>query len=106
MVILNRILCLLLQNRLCDDLREIPVFQFVYPGGKVVGGVCREHRAFGLKDDSALVVVIIDIMNGDAAFLFAGCNNGFVHMVSVHAFTAIGREKGRMDVDEIGRAHV
>lgn len=58
------------QNRLFDDLREIPVFQFMYPGGKVVGGVCREHRAFGLKDDSALVVVIIDIMNGDAAFLF------------------------------------
>ena len=72
----------------------------MYPGGKVVGGVCREHRAFGLKDDSALVVVIIDIMNGDAAFLFAGCNNGLVYMVTVHTFTAVGREKGRMDIDD------
>ena len=68
----------------------------MYPGGEVIGGVCREHRTFGLEDDGTFVVVFVHIMDGNAAFLFTGGDDCFMNMVAVHAFAAVGREKGRL----------
>ena len=52
----------------------------MYPGGEVIGGVCREHRTFGLEDDGTFVVVFVHIMDGNAAFLFTGGDDCFMNM--------------------------
>ena len=77
----------------------MPVFQFMDAGSEGVGGVVGEDGAGCLEDDVTGVVAVVDIMDGDAAFLFAGSKDSFVDMMPVHAFAAISGEQGGMDVD-------
>ena len=78
----------------------MPVFQFMDAGSEGVGGVVGEDGAGRLEDDVAGVVAVVDIMDGDAALLFAGSKDSFVDMMPVHAFAAISGEQGGMDVDD------
>lgn len=78
----------------------MPVFQFMDAGSEGVGGVVGEDGAGRLEDDVAGVVAVVDIMDGNAALLFAGSKDSFVDMMPVHAFAAISGEQGGMDVDD------
>ena len=77
----------------------MPVFQFMDAGSEGVGSVVGEDGAGRLEDDVAGVVAVVDIMDGNAALLFAGSKDSFVDMMPVHAFAAISGEQGGMDVD-------
>lgn len=44
-----------------------------------------------LGDDLSGVHAVIDVMHGAATFVFAGGNDGFVHVQAVHAHTAVCR---------------
>lgn len=68
--------------------------------GQGIGGVVRRQLAFGLEEDGAFIVVLVDDMNGDAALLFPVVNHRFMDMMAKHTFTAIERQQGWMDVDD------
>ena len=57
--------------------------------GKGVGGVVGANFATSLEDDFATVNLLVDIVNGNATLAVAGCEYGFVNVVSVHAWASV-----------------
>ncbi len=53
------------------------------------GGVVRAHQDFSLKDSLAVVIKLVDVMDGDPAFFFTCCDDRFVNVASIHPFAAI-----------------
>ena len=85
---------------LFDDLWEVLHFELVFFSCDVVGCVGGEDGRAVLCDDFSLVVLRCDPMDGHACFCFAGCFDGFVDVVSIHAFSAeLGQQCG-MEVDD------
>lgn len=68
--------------------------------GEGFRGIVGINSHFCLKDGLAVVIELVDVMDGDPAFLFACCNDCFVHMASIHSFSAIFWEEGRVDIDD------
>ena len=52
-----------------------------------------------LKEDLTFIIVTVDQMNGNSGDKVAGSFYGLMHFASVHAFAAIFRKQGRMDVN-------
>ena len=81
-------------------MREVLVFQRVYLGCNVVGGIGWQHRTLCLEECGTLVVLLVDEMDGDAALGIAALDNGLVHSVAIHALAAVLGEQRRVDVDD------
>ena len=60
--------------------------------GYVGRGVGRVEVYRGLKYDCAVIVVLVDMMDGDACLSFTGSDNRFVDSFAIHAFSAELRE--------------
>ena len=63
------------------------------------GRISRADLYGGLKDDGAVVVVLVDVVDCYSGNSLAGSNDGFVDFYAVHAFSSEFRKEGRMDVD-------
>ena len=85
---------------LFEDGWEMGHFQEMDLVGDGVGGVLGGEGGRELGDDLAAVAHGRDIMNGDAGFGFAGGLDGFVDVVTPHAFAAVLGQQGGMDVDD------
>jgi hypothetical protein len=83
-----------------DDWGEMGVFEYVDLGGQRIWGVFFFDGAPGLEDDFTLVVVFVDIMNGDTALFVAGCNDGLVNLGAVHVLATIAGQQRGVDVDD------
>ncbi len=60
--------------------------------------VCIFYGASSLKDDVAVIVMLVDVVNGDARFpLFCG-EDGFMNVHSEHPLSAEFGQKRRMNV--------
>jgi hypothetical protein len=68
--------------------------------GEGFGGIVGIDGHFCLKDGLAVVIKIVNEMDGDPAFLFACCDDRFVYMPAVHSFSAIFGEEGRVDIND------
>jgi len=68
--------------------------------GEGFRGIVRIDDHFCLKDGPAVVIELVDEMDGDPAFFFACRDDCFVNMPAVHSFSAVFGEEGRVDVDD------
>ncbi len=76
---------------------EFEVADFAgYVGGGVGGG----YVDCGLEDDGAVVVVVVDMVDGYACLAFAGGNNSLVDAVAVHALASEFWQQRWVDVDD------
>ena len=75
--------------------------------GECVGGVVFEDGDRLLPDDWAVVVLVVDEVDGAAGDADAGVEHGLVDVVAVHAGAAEGGDQRGVDVDdaagEVGR---
>lgn len=74
------------------------MFLFENSSGESFGSVVWKYGASTLKDDVAFVVSFADVVNRAAGLFFAIFKDGFMNMASVHTFSAIRREKGRVNI--------
>lgn len=58
------------------------------------------QRHPGLEYMPAMVITLIHLVDGDAAFRFAGLDHGFVDMHSIHALAAVLGQQGRVDIQD------
>ncbi len=81
---------------------KMGIFQLVDLFFASVSGVTgvRIHGAEILEDDPSMVVVLVDIMNGDAADPISCCDHRLVHLLSKHALAPVFGQEGRMDIDD------
>ena len=75
------------------------ILQLVDAGGEGVRRVVREDGAGILADDGALVVMLVGVVDGDAALRLAGSKDSLVDAVAIHALAAKLGQEGGMDVD-------
>lgn len=68
--------------------------------GEGVGRIIGQHWTGSLTQDLAVVVLLIDKVDGDTTFLLSGCYHGFVYMMAVHALTTIFGQESGMDIDD------
>lgn len=66
-------------------------------------GIAFQQWAAGLEDDIAVVIQLIHIMNGNAAFFFAGGYHRFVHKMTVHALAAVFGQQRWVNIDDLAR---
>ena len=83
------------------------LFGFEDALGERVGGVVVEDGDRLLPDDRAVVVFVVDEVDGAAGDLDAGVEDGLVDVMAVHAGAAEGGDQRGVDVDdaagEVGR---
>src|SRR5687768_14423798 len=78
-----------------DGLGVGDFFFFEYAVGEGVGRVIFEHGADALEDNRAVVVLLIDEVNGAAGDFAAVGEDGFVNFSAVHSGAAeAGEERG------------
>ena len=58
--------------------------------------ITRQDRTFRLKNDITFIIMFVDVLDGNAAFMLAGCQHRFMYMHAVHAFASKLWEKRRM----------
>ena len=88
------------EDRCLDDAGEILFFEQVYFCRQRVGSVVVVEQAAGLEQGGTLVIILVDDMDGDARYRLVVGDDGFVYMMSIHAFSAIMRQQGRVDIDD------
>lgn len=86
-----------------DHPGEVFMFKLVDFMGDGFRRVIRRDRGHCLKDMGAMVIFFIYLVDGDARLGIAGSFDGLVHVHTVHAFTAIFRQQGRVDIDDLVR---
>ena len=64
-----------------------------------LGGILRGNGNTLLKNNSSLIVVLIDVMNRNSTLLLLGCNHSLVYIHTIHAFPSILRQQRRMYID-------
>ena len=77
----------------------------MYPPSQAFGSVIRPHRATGLENNIAFIILFIHIMYADARFPFTGIGHRFVNLYAVHSFSAVFGKQGRVDIDDPARIH-
>ena len=75
-------------------------FGFKHASCEAVYGVALEHRYLHLKYRGAVVVDLVDNMNGAAADLVPGLKNRGMHVVAVHTFAAVRWQKSGVNVED------
>lgn len=88
-----------LPDVLVNDFGEIEVFELLDAAGQGFGRIGFPDGAAGLKKGFAMVVFFIDQVDGDAGFLFACGEHGFVNAVAIHALASEFGQKSRVDID-------
>ena len=68
--------------------------------GERFRGIFRIDGHVCLKNNLAMVVELVHIMDSNPAFFFAGRDHCFVDMMAVHTFSTVFGEQGRMDIDD------
>ena len=74
---------------LLNYMREMFVLQCVYLGCYIVWGVGWQYRTFCLEECGALVILLVNKVDGDAALGVATLNNSLVYSVAIHALAAV-----------------
>ena len=87
-------------HRLLDHSGKMGVLEGLDLSGERFRRVLRFNGHFCVKNDLPMVVELVNIMDADPAFLFAGCDHRFMDMMAVHPFATIFGEQGRMDIDD------
>lgn len=82
-----------------DDAGEVLLLKEVDFSRQGVGSIVGCDGATCLEQGSSAVVVMVDDVDGDAAFVFAGGHDGLMHMVAVHTSSAVLGQQGGVDVD-------
>ena len=88
------------QNCLFDDEGEILLFKLVDFCSEGVGSVVVVEGAFGLEKGGAAIIVLVDEVDGDTAFLFVVGDDCLVDVFAVHALATVFGQEGRVDVDD------
>jgi hypothetical protein len=88
---------------LVDDLLnhawKMSVFEGLDLFGKRFRGIVGIDRHSYLEDGLPVVIVFIDIMDGDPALFIFCRDDGFMDMSSIHSFSAVARQERGVDVD-------
>ena len=77
------------------------IFQLVYFLCNVIRRIFGRDGANGLEDYFTLIVMRIDLMNGNAGERIPVGPDCLVYAHSIHAFAAIFRQQGRVDIDHV-----
>ena len=78
---------------------EVLVLQCVYLCSYIVWGVGWQYRALCLEECGALVIVLVNKVDGDSALGVTALDNCLVHSVAIHALAAMLGEQCGVDVD-------
>ncbi len=80
--------------------REKPRIPLKHPGGQHVGRIVVHHRHGLLQNHRAVIVLVVDEVDGAPAQLDAVVDCRLMHMMSEVAFSAERRHQRRVDVDD------
>lgn len=69
------------------------ILQLMYSIGQSLGCIAGQNGAFGLEDDTTLVVTLINQMYGDPALGIACSHYSLMNPHSVHALSAMFRQQ-------------
>lgn len=69
-----------------------------YPGGQGIGRIIGQHLNGGMFQNLAMVVDLVRQMDGRPRFGLTGGKNGLMNVVTVHALSAVFRQRGRVDI--------
>jgi hypothetical protein len=87
-------------HRLLDHSGKMGVLKGLDLSGERFRRILRINGHFCVKNNLAVVVELVHMMDGDPTFGFAGRDHRFVDMMAVHPFSTIFGEQGRMDIDD------
>ena len=77
------------------------MFQKMYPLRQGFSGIVFKDVTCCLEYRVAVIIVFINIVNGDATFLLLCSNYCFMNLVTKHSFAAILWQQRRVDVDDL-----
>jgi len=86
-----------------NHLRKVTILQLMNLLCQGLRGVDWRNGTFRLENNLPFIITFINIMNGNPRFSLAGRDHCFMHLHPIHAFAAIFRKQGGMDVDNPAR---